>query len=54
MTATKTVGFVLHCKPDDIDSITQYLEGKYKADLVCIKQSWGKLWIMEGSSKDVQ
>jgi hypothetical protein len=50
MGASVTAGMIFHCNPDDIDSIRQYIEQAYNVDIVCIKQSWGRLWIKEGDS----
>lgn len=45
-----TVGIVLHCDPELVDKIRQDMENLYDADIVFIKQSWGKLWIKEGDA----
>jgi len=48
--ASVTVGVIFHCNPDDIDGIRQYIEQVYGADIVCIKQTWGRLWLKEGDA----
>ena len=52
MGVVKTIAILFHADPNDIDSIKQYLEQVYNADIVCIKESWGKLWIQEGGGHD--
>jgi hypothetical protein len=48
--ATVTAGMIFHCDPDDINQIKEYIEQVYNADIVCIKQSWGRLWLKEGDA----
>ena len=50
MGASVTVGIIFHCDPDEISGIKEYLEHVYSADIVCIKQSWGRLWLKEGDA----
>ena len=48
--ANVTVGIVFHANPDDINQIILELKQTYGINPVCIKTSWGKLWIKEGDA----
>lgn len=46
--ATVTVGMVFHADPAEIEDIIQQLKQQHNIRVICVKQSWGKLWIKEG------
>jgi hypothetical protein len=46
--ASVTVGMIFHADPAEIEQIVQLLQQQHNIRVICVKQTWGKLWLKEG------
>lgn len=47
---SKTIGIIFHGDSKNIDNIVSDFEKKYNLNIICVKSSWGKLWLKEGDA----